>query len=61
MGITNEKVFEVRLQRMGVSLSVEQVRVLLDEVALLAKDNGVTLQEAYENAEHFWASAFGDE
>jgi hypothetical protein len=61
MGITNEKVFEMRLHGLGVSLGVEEVRVLLDEVALLAKDNGVTLQEAYENAEHFWSSAFGDE
>ena len=61
MGITNEQVFMLRLQRMGVPLDVDAVRVILDEVALLAKDNGVTLQEAYENAEHFWASAFGEE
>lgn len=52
--MTNGQLLEFRLKRMGIQTTAEQVRVLMDEVKIIADFNNTSLDDAQAAAETFW-------
>lgn len=52
--MTNGQLLEFRLKLMGIHTTVEQVRVLMDEVKIIADFNDTSLDDAHAAAETFW-------
>lgn len=55
---TNEQHLQSVLTAKGFDITVEQVRIILDEVVELAATTGTSLQDAYEGGEMFWEEEY---